>query len=441
MEGAGKLVEDEELREAMSEKGLGTPATRAAIIEGLISEVYLIRQGKELQATSKAFSLMELLNGLGIPELTKPELTGEWEFRLRQVQRRQASRQEFMAQIADMTRHIVDKAKQYEHDTIPGDFGVLNVRCPKCGSEIHERYRAFQCVSEKCDFSLRKILSGRILEYEEVEKLITDKQVGPLQGFRSKMGRPFAAVLKLTPEFAVEFDFGQDQRNADGAQAEVDFTGKEPIGTCPKCQNRVFEMPMYYVCEKAVGPERKCDFRCGKVILQQPIELTQIRKLLEAGKTDLLDKFISKRGRPFKAFLTVKGGRVEFEFQPRAGSARKGTKRGAPKEPAPKIDFTGKEPFATCPKCGGKVYETEASYICEKSQADQKPCKFKINKVIAQQPIDRTQALKLFSGNKTDLLTQFVSKAGRPFSAYLVMDDMGKVTFEFAPREGDFATS
>jgi DNA topoisomerase-3 len=115
----GKLVEDEELREAMSEKGLGTPATRAAIIEGLITEVYMLRVGKELQPTAKAFSLMELLNGLGIAELTKPELTGEWEHRLRQVQKRQVSREEFMGQIAELTRHIVGRAKQYEHDTIP----------------------------------------------------------------------------------------------------------------------------------------------------------------------------------------------------------------------------------------------------------------------------------------------------------------------------------
>ena len=138
MEGAGKFVEDEELREAMSEKGLGTPATRASIIEGLIYEQYLLRQGKELQSTAKAFALMELLNGLGIPELTKPELTGDWEFQLRQVERRQKSRAGIHAGIAEITRHIVDRAEEYEHDTIPGDFGVLKVPCPKCGGEVHE---------------------------------------------------------------------------------------------------------------------------------------------------------------------------------------------------------------------------------------------------------------------------------------------------------------
>jgi len=195
MEGAGKLVEDDELREAMREKGLGTPATRAAIIEGLIYESYIHRNGRELQATAKAFSLMELLNGLGIAELTRPELTGDWEFKLHQIQRRQKSRDEFMSEIADMTRHIVERAKKYEHDTIPGDFGVLKTPCPKCGGEVHEKYKQFQCVNEKCDFSVWKTLCSRMFEIEEVEKLISERQIGPLQGFRSKMGKPFAAVL------------------------------------------------------------------------------------------------------------------------------------------------------------------------------------------------------------------------------------------------------
>ncbi|HYG34559.1 MAG TPA: DNA topoisomerase III, partial [Clostridia bacterium] len=368
MEGAGKLVEDEELREAMSEKGLGTPATRAAIIEGLLAELYLLRQGRELIPTGKAFSLMELLNGLGIPELTKPELTGDWEFQLRQVQRRQKSRSDFMTGIEGITRRMVDRAKQYELDTIPGDFGVLKVACPKCGGEVHERYKAFQCV--KCDFSVWKIISGRFFESPEVEQLIRERQLGPIQGFRSRMGKPFAAMLKLNAENKVEFDFGPEQRNGEGASAEVDFTGQEAVGKCPKCGNQVFEAGMSYVCEKSTGSNRSCDFRAGKVILQQAIDRSQAQKLLTNGKTDLLEKFISKRGRPFKAFLVLKEGKVTFEFQPRAAKAKKGgAKSGEPKEPAPKIDFTGQESIGKCPKCGGKVFETESAFLCEKSQA------------------------------------------------------------------------
>jgi DNA topoisomerase-3 len=433
MEGAGKLVEDEELREAMIEKGLGTPATRAQIIEGLIWEKYVHRNGRELQPTAKAFSLMALLRGLNIPELTSPELTGDWEFKLRQMTRRQFERAAFMREIEAMTREIVRKAKSFESDTVPGDFGTLKVPCPKCGGEVHENYKKFQC--QKCDFALWKIAAGRQLEIPEVEELIAKGVVGPLQGFRSKLGRPFAAVIKMGAEFKPEFDFGQDQKNEDGTSAEVDFTGQEPLGKCPACGGRVFESPMAYVCEKSVGAAKSCAFRTGKIILQRPIDRTQVQRLLETGKTDLLDKFISKKGRPFKAYLVAKDGKVGFEFEPRASKAGKtADKESKPKEPAVKLDFTGQESLGKCPKCGGLVFETDGAYVCEKSQAEKRPCKFKTNKVIAQQPIEPAQMQKLLADRKTDLLQKFISKAGRPFAAYLLLDDAGKVTFDFPPR-------
>jgi DNA topoisomerase III len=432
MEGAGKLVEDDELREAMSEKGLGTPATRAAIIEGLIYEDYVHRNGRELQATAKAFSLMELLNGLGIPELTKPELTGDWEFQLKEMQRRKISREQFMKEIAEMTRRIVERAKKYEHDTIPGDFGVLKTPCPKCGGEIHEQYKQFQCV--KCDFAVWKTLCSRMFEPEEVDELITRKQIGPLQGFRSKQGFPFAAVLKMNGEHKLEFDFGNGQGKDGEAAAPMDFTGKEPLGKCPKCGANIFDAGMNYVCEKQAGVERSCTFRTGKIILQQEISPEQVKKLLAEGKTDLLKGFISKKtNRKFEAFLIVKDGKTAFEFQPRERKGR--SKSAGPKEPLPKIDFTGKAEVGKCPKCGGKVFDTEAGYLCENSQRDAKSCKFKISKVILEQPIEPAQAQKILATSKSDLLDKFISKAGKPFPAYLVMDQKGKVTFDFPERE------
>ena len=428
MEGAGKLVDDDELREAMSEKGLGTPATRAAIIEGLILEEYVNRTGRDLQATAKAFSLMELLNGLGVTELTKPELTGEWEFQLKEMQRRKISREQFMREIAEMTKRIVDRAKQYEHDTIPGDFGTLKVPCPKCGGEIHERYRQYQCV--KCDFAMWKTLCGRMFEPEEIEKIITERQIGPLQGFRSKQGFPFAAVLKMNAENKIEFDFGNTPKDGEAA-APVDFTGKEPLGKCPKCGAQVYDGGMNYVCEKQTGPNPTCDFRTGKIILQQEIAPEQVKKLLVEGKTDLLKNFVSKKtNRKFEAFLILKDGKTAFEFVPRE---RKGKAKSS--EPPPKIDFTGKPEVGKCPKCGGKVFDTEAGYICEKSQMETKPCKFKIGKVILEQPIDATQAAKILATKKSDLMDKFISKAGKPFPAYLVMDAKGKITFDFPERE------
>ncbi|MDB6054312.1 MAG: topoisomerase [Verrucomicrobiales bacterium] len=330
MEGAGKTIEDEELREAMSAKGLGTPATRAAIIEGLIYEKYLQRNGRELQATAKGMSLITLLRGLGVPELCSPELTGDWEFKLKQMERGLLTRPDFMRQIEEMTRHIVQKTKQFESDTIPGDFGELSVPCPKCGGVIKENYKKFQCQTAGCDFALWKIVAGRQFEIPEVEELITKGSVGPLQGFRSKMGKAFAAKIKMGPELKPEFDFGQNDGGADGAP--VDFSGKEPIGKCFKCGGNVYDTGMVYICENATGPEKKCDFRSGKIILQRQIEPEQIKKLLTTGRTDLLHKFISKKGRPFSAFL-VKGesGKVGFEFAPKEPKGAK--KKAEPKSP------------------------------------------------------------------------------------------------------------
>jgi arsenate reductase-like glutaredoxin family protein/DNA-directed RNA polymerase subunit RPC12/RpoP len=239
-------------------------------------------------------------------------------------------------------------------------------------------------------------------------------------------------------EFKPEFDFGNDQ-NAGGVAVELDFTGQTPLGKCPACGSRVFESAMAYVCEKSTGAAKSCSFRTGKIILQRQIDRAQVEKLLATGRTDLIEKFISKKGRPFKAFLVVgEGGKVGFEFEPRAPKAGKGSaKEAGPKEPAVKIDFTGQESLGKCPKCGGKMFEADGAYLCERSQFDKKPCRFKISKEILQQPIDRAQAQKLLATSKTDLLDKFISKAGKPFPAFLVMDDKGKVTFDFPPREGE----
>src|SRR3990167_8401257 len=148
MEGAGKLIDDEELKAAMTEKGLGTPATRAAIIEGLITEKYLYREGREMIPTAKAFQLMTLLRGLGVEDLTKPELTGNWEFKLSEMEKGRLSREAFMAEIAAMTQRVVQKAKEYDRDTIPGDYATLSTPCPNCGGVVKENYRRFTCTGK-----------------------------------------------------------------------------------------------------------------------------------------------------------------------------------------------------------------------------------------------------------------------------------------------------
>jgi DNA topoisomerase III len=313
MEGAGKLVEDDELRSAMEEKGLGTPATRAAIIEGLIREEYVHREGRELVPTPKAFSLLFALHMLGIVELASPELTGEWEHKLRLIEQGKLTREQFMKEIWQLVKSTVAVIKQGEiPDTV---YATVPAPCPKCGGVVQENYRKFQC--QKCDFAIWKVTSGREWSPEEIAELIEKRVVGPLTGFRSRQGRPFAAVVKLTDDLRPEFDFGQAAAG-EGEEAP-DFSAQEPLGSCPKCGARVFEHGMTYTCEKAVGAARSCDFRSGRIILQQPVEREQMKKLLATGRTDLLTGFVSKKGRRFKAFLVkTPDGKIGFEFQARA---------------------------------------------------------------------------------------------------------------------------
>jgi len=325
MEGAGKLVEDDELRAAMGAKGLGTPATRAAIIEGLINEKYVERLGRELKPTWKAFRLFFALRHFGVDEITSPELTGDWEFKLKQMEQAKLPREKFMAHIQKVTRDLVKRVKA---GSIPEEaFATVAAPCPKCGGVIQETYRKFQC--QTCDFYIWPVLLGRDWSPEEVAELVTHKFIGPLNGFRSKQGRPFSAGIKLTGEFKIEFDFGQGA-GAD-SDAPVDFSGQEPLGACPKCASRVFEHGVSYVCEKSVGPNRSCDFRSGRMILQQPVEREQMQKLLATGRTDLLMNFVSRKGRKFKAFLVkTPEGKVGFEFQARAPKPEKTPKAEKP---------------------------------------------------------------------------------------------------------------
>ena len=402
MEGAGKLIEDDELREAMHEKGLGTPATRAAIIEGLLGEKYMLREGRELIPTAKAFQLMTLLRGLGVEELSKPELTGEWEYKLSQMEHGKLSRAEFMREIAAMTEHIVKKAKEYDRDTIPGDYATLTTPCPNCGGVVKENYRRYACTGKKgdgegCGFSFTKIPAGRAFELAEVEQFLRDKRIGPLEGFRSKAGWPFTAeiALKYSDEdknWKLEFDFGNEDESETGEL--VDFSGRESLGVCPKCGGKVYDHGKNYVCEKSVPtaaqPTPSCDFKSGQIILQQPIEREQMMKLLATGKTDLLDKFVSMRTRrPFKAYLawSAEAGKVSFEFEPSKYPARKGAAKTAPAAKVAGKTAAKKAPAKKAPA------KKAAAKTARKAAAGLTPSK-ELAAVIGTEPVARTEVVK-----------------------------------------------
>jgi DNA topoisomerase-3 len=241
---------------------------------------------------------------------------------------------------------------------------------------VKENYRRFACT--KCEFSMSKTPGSRQFEVAEVEELLQKREIGPLQGFRSKMGRPFAAILKIVKDeeinnYKLEFDFGQNQDDEDAEG--VDFTGQTPLGACPKCGHGVYEMGLAYVCEKTVAKPKECDFRSGRIILQQEILPEQMSKLLNEGRTDLLPGFVSQRTRrPFKAYL-VKGkdGKVGFEFEERKAKAPAKGKAASKEEDAetaaaPK-KATAKTAAKTAPKTATKTAGKTATKTATKTAA------------------------------------------------------------------------
>ena len=406
MESAGKQIDDDELREAMQEKGLGTPATRAAIIEGLLTEKYMLREGREIIPTAKAFQLMTLLRGLEVEELCRAELTGEWEYKLSQMEKGQLSREAFMQQIAAMTERMVKKAKEYDRDTIPGDYATLQSPCPNCGGVVKENYRRYACVGkpggEGCGFSFGKSPAGRTFETAEAEQLLRDKKIGPLEGFRSKAGWPFTSeiVIKYDDEahnYKLEFDFGDAQRGEESGEI-VEFEDAS-LGACPICGAEVHEHGSNYVCSRAVPtaeqPTPSCTFKSGKIILQQPVEREQMTKLLETGKTDLLDKFVSMRTRRnFKAHLAwdKEAGKVNFEFAPSKFPPRKTAAPGAAtKTVAAKAGKTSAAAKKAAKPAAAK--KAPAAKTPRKAAAGKAPSP-QLAAVIGTEPVARPEAVK-----------------------------------------------
>ena len=407
MESAGKQIDDDELREAMQEKGLGTPATRAAIIEGLLTEKYMLREGREIIPTAKAFQLMTLLRGLEVEELCRADLTGEWEFKLSQMEKGLLSRESFMAEIAAMTERMVKKAKEYDRDTIPGDYATLESPCPNCGGVVKENYRRFACVgkpgSEGCGFSFGKSPAGRTFETAEANALLRDKKIGPLEGFRSKAGWPFTSeiVIKYDDEahnYKLEFDFGDDKKGEESGEI-VEFEDAS-LGACPICGSEVHEHGSNYVCSKAVPtaaqPTPSCTFKSGKIILQQPVEREQMTKLLDTGKTDLLDKFVSMRTRrAFKAHLAwdKEAGKVNFEFAPSKFPPRPGAAAKTIAAKAGKTSAAAKKSAKPAAAKKAPATKTAATKAPRKAAAGKAPSAA-LAAVIGNEPVARPEAVK-----------------------------------------------
>lgn len=322
MENSDKLVEDEELAEAMKERGLGTPATRAAIIEKLIKEKYVVRDGKDLTPTGKAFELLALLEAMHIEVLASPEMTGEWEYKLNRMLKGQFTRDKFMAEIRAVTEHIIDQVKNFETAEIRAEAHFS----PVDGIRYFSSPTAY--VSEDNKISIRKILGGRMMTEPEVVSLLQGKTVGPFSDFRSKKGKPFTASVRLANK-KIEFIFAASINDLD-----IDTVRQGTVlGVSPIDQTKVFATPMAYMSESALEGDDKKGLKISKTILAKEISEKHVRQLLAEGKTELIGGFISKKKKPFDAYLLLaKNGTLSFDFPPRKEKSSKQNKLTVPKE-------------------------------------------------------------------------------------------------------------
>jgi len=432
METAGKLVDDEELAEAMKERGLGTPATRADTIDGLINQKYLDRAQRELVPTPKAEQVLQFLTIIKADDITSPTMTGEWEFHLREMEHGKFAREKFMAEIERETKAIVKKVKGFEED----DFilSVTDIPSPTDGKPLRETLRGYK--SQDGGFMVYKIVGGRRLELPEVRELVATGKVGPLDGFISaKTRNRFSALLKLvkaeeeakdgakTVKWKTEFDFGD----------KADLATLTPFWTHPTTGAQLCESGSSFILREKVGDEWKQTFRVGRIMCQKPITQEMAIDLVGNGKTGLIQGFISKKGRPFDAFLKKEGERIAWEFPPRAPKV---DKDGKPieRKPRVKVDLSQAAVLGESKSHGGQLVELGDSYYVRKPEQDNRQV-FKLGKKLCEREITVPEVLELLNEGKSPLLDGFVSKRGNKFSAYLVLSSTkSKADFEFPPR-------
>jgi len=319
MEGAGKLlVNDDELREAMAERGLGTPATRAATIEGLISQKYLLRDGRDLHVTPSGLRLIDLVQQMEIEGLYSPMLTGDWEYKLRQMEQGQLKRPEFMKEIIAYTNEIVAKAHGLAEDAKNQNFSDIEVEHPIHGKLILRQTDAtYESRDPELPIKIKKHIAGRLLTEDELRTLISKGVVGPLQGFKSKFNKPFDASLQLDAKFKTSFLFEGDDDKAPELSEEM-LIGS--VKTSDGKEHKVFATEKAYHVPDMVTKKDPHGIRIGRSILQREIPEDQALKLLSEGKTDLLTGFVSNRTRrKFDAFLTfdLATAKISFDFPPR----------------------------------------------------------------------------------------------------------------------------
>jgi DNA topoisomerase-3 len=398
MKTAGKQIENEELAEAMKDRGLGTPATQAGIIETLKKRGFIEAQKNYLVSTARGREVIALMD----EKVKSPEMTGEWEYKLSQVEKGTLTPVEFRDGIVEYVKQLFADlharyACQFERETV-----TEKLNCPKCGGALEVAPWGYVCPNAECGFRFGHTVAGKMLAHSEVKALLAGETIGPLSGFKSKKGSEFSAKLTLDKDFNIQFAFESDGK----------FHGQKTDYKCPICGGVLEENKNAIFCTGTAQSGEPCNFTLFKTIAGHALTAKEIAELFKNGRTPLIQKFKSKKGTEFAAALKwgegADKGRAVFKFQHRDHP---------------------------CPVCGdqlrfrsGKVNQdgtetTHAAYICMNPQ-----CGYGIPQVFYQRKFSDEEVENLLKNKFTPVLEPF-KKNDTTFRAALELREGGKIAF------------
>lgn len=401
MKTAGKQIDNEELAEAMKDRGLGTPATQAGIIETLKKRGFIEAQKNNLVSTLRGREVIALMD----EKVKSPEMTGEWEYKLSQVEKGNLDPKEFRDGIVEYVKDLFVQlhekyGSQFERETV-----TEALPCPKCSQPMEIAPWGYVCKNAECGFKAGHTIAGRTLSHAEMQKLLATGRSDLLSGFKSKKGTTFSATLTLADDGNIGFEFNDDSQEATPTNY-----------TCPKCQKKLKSLGSRLICEEP------CDFVFFKTIAGHIMSDEEIAELFNKGTTDVITDFITKKGQSFSA-------KVVWDSDHKATFAFENDGH-----------FHGAETKFKCPICKHTLEENKNAIFCTGKGTDRDEqgnpcdCKFTLFKTVAGKKLRTVDIKALLSGERTELISGFKSKKGENFDAFLKLSAVGRVEFEFLRR-------
>jgi DNA topoisomerase-3 len=293
--------------------------------------------------TSKGLALIDQISAIGIEALSSPELTGQWEYKLRQMEQAQLDRGTFMRDIRSLASDVVEKTRAYSKAAKERVYPDFDAKCGLCGSQgFTQTEDTYVCKNPECKVKVYKVIASREMADPEMRELLEKRFLPPMEGFRSKKGKDFTAGIEIKEDGKTSFIFPGGENDPD-APPPFDFAAATPIAACPVCvkknrKGQIYETTESYICDIAAKDSKVCNGKLPKVLCKKEIGVADAIKFFTEGKTGLIEAMISKRGRPFSAFLVCNASDkrlLGWEFPPREAKPK------APKA-APKSRFAKK---------------------------------------------------------------------------------------------------